>query len=114
MKKRKKPKFTRPNVRWLKRVKEKWRKPRGIDSKKRKHMKHMGALPKVGYRQPKEVRGLHPSGLIPVRVFNLRDLEGLEKGKHGVIIAGTVGKRKRKEIIEKARELGLRILNMGV
>ena len=44
-----------------------------------------------------------------MRVENLMQLEKVEKGK-GVIV-GKVGKKKRQEILEKAKEKGLKIIN---
>ena len=74
----------------------------------------MGAHPQPGYGQPRKVRGLHPSGLKDVLVHNVKELAGLDKAVHAVRIARTVGKRKRAEIIKKAEELGLKVLNKGV
>jgi len=93
-----------------KRVKGNWRKPRGVDNKQREHLVTAGHIVSIGYRNAKDVRGLHPSGYEEVRVFNTEGLEGL--GKHNAVrIAGSVGKKKRKEIIAKAGELGLKVLN---
>jgi ribosomal protein L32E len=47
--------------------------------------------------------------LIPIRVENVAELSGIQKGQ-GVIV-GRVGKRNRKEIIAKANEMKLTILN---
>lgn len=111
--KRKKPDFLRQN--WFKfpKLGEKWRRPKGRHSKLRKHEKERGALPSPGYRSPKAVRGLHPSGLKEVRVFNVNDLENLDPKKHAIRIAAQVGKKKRMEIIKEAEKLGIRVLNKG-
>ncbi len=111
MLKRKKPAFLRQNWFRFPRLGEKWRRPRGRHSKLRKHEKGKGFLPKPGYRSPKLVRGLHPSGLEEVRVFNPKELANLDPKRHAVRIASQVGKKKRAEIMKKAEELGLRVLN---
>ncbi len=89
----------------------KWRKPKGNDNKSRRQQKGYPPIVKIGYRTPKEVRGLHPSGLKPVVVHNVKELEGLKKDEVIVYIASNVGRRKREEILKKAQELGLRVAN---
>ncbi len=93
---------------------DEWRKPQGGQSKLRRHFGYRWNLPSVGYRGPREVRGLHPSGFQEVLIHNERQLEGLDPAKQAVRIAHGVGTRKR-EIIEKACEgKGLRVLNRMV
>ena len=68
--------------------------------------------PKVGYGVPKEIRGLHPSGLKPAMIQSLDDLDHLgEKEDVIVIISSRIGNRKKKLITDKARNMGLRIAN---
>lgn len=91
-----------------------WRKPQGGQSKLRRHFGYRWNLPSVGYRGPKEVRGLHPSGFQEVLVHNPKQLEGLDPARQAVRIAHAVGARKR-ELIEKAcDERKLRVLNRMV
>ncbi|UXD21149.1 50S ribosomal protein L32 [Ignicoccus pacificus DSM 13166] len=92
----------------------KWRKPKGNDNKSRLQLKGYPPIVKIGYRTPKEVRGLHPSGLEPVIVHNVKELEKVDKEKHIVYIASSVGKRKRALILKRAKELGIRVANGGV
>jgi len=66
---------------------------------------------KVGYRTPKDIRGLHPSGLEPVRIASVKELEKLNPKKHIVVIASQVGLRKKLEIIRVAKEKGFRVAN---
>ncbi|HIP85900.1 MAG TPA: 50S ribosomal protein L32e [Pyrodictium sp.] len=89
----------------------KWRKPKGIDNKMRLRLKGYPPIVEVGYRGPAAVRGLHPTGLEPVLVHSEKELEGLDPSKHIVVIASTVGLKKRLKILEKARQLGLRVAN---
>jgi len=109
--KSKKPDFVRYESWRYKRVKPNWRKPKGIDSKVREKRKGWIKMPDVGYRSPKVVRGLHPSGFEEVLVYRPEDLEKLDPTKHAVRIAHTVGTRKRLAILEKAEELELVVLN---
>jgi large subunit ribosomal protein L32e len=91
-----------------------WRKPQGGQSKLRRHFGYRWNVPSIGYRGPRAVRGLHPSGFQEILVHNPRQLEGLDATKQAVRIAHGVGSRKR-ELIEKAcDDKGLRILNRMV
>lgn len=113
MTKKKKPRFTVPNYK-KKRVKKRWRKPKGIDNKKRIRMKEHGANPKVGYKNSKEDRGKHPLGVKEVMVHNVRELMASTKdvkGKFAVRIGTSVSKRKKESIRKKAKELGVKTLN---
>lgn len=109
--KHKKPKFKRQESWRYKRVKENWRKPRGIDSKMRKKVKGWPPSPEVGYRSPKKIRGLHPSGYVEVRVQTVEDLNGLDPKTQAIRIARTVGGKKRVEILALADERGIHVLN---
>lgn len=107
------PKFNVPNYGRKKRVKSRWRKPRGVDSKKRVHKAKMGASPEIGWRSPRNDRDFHPSGKKEVLVRNLKDMTLTEDQKKTSVfrIARTIGKRKRAEMVKKAKELGVKILN---
>ncbi len=96
---------------WKFERREYWRKPKGNDNKMRLQLKGYPPIVKVGYRTPRELRGLHPSGLEPVRVSSVSDLEKLDPKKHIVVIASTVGLRKRLQILEAARAKGFRVAN---
>jgi large subunit ribosomal protein L32e len=109
--KRKKPKFVQPESWRYKRVKENWRKPRGIDSKVRKKVKGWPRSPRVGYRSSKEIRGLHPSGYEEIRVQRVDDLSKVDPQRQAIRIAHTVSAKKRIEISAKADESRIHILN---
>ncbi|MBS7648517.1 MAG: 50S ribosomal protein L32e [Candidatus Bathyarchaeia archaeon] len=111
--KSKKPEFIRQESWRYKRVKENWRKPKGIDSKMRKEVKGWPARAKVGYRGPKAARGLHPSAYREVIVYNIDDLTEIDPKTDAIRIAHTVGAKKRAEILNKAKEIGVNILNPG-
>jgi large subunit ribosomal protein L32e len=111
-KKKAHPRFFRQNQgrATRKRVKDNWRKPRGIDNKKAHKVATFGAEPNIGWRSPKEIRGLHPSGRLEVRAENAAAVEKAPDGA-AIRIASSVGKRKRDEIRAKAAARGLKVLN---
>ena len=95
------------------RLSESWRRPKGKDNKMRLQVSGVPRLVKVGYRGPKVSRGLHPSGYTDNLVFNRNDLMRLDPKKDAARMGHAVGKRKRVEIIAKASELGIKVLNAG-
>ncbi|MDA4122070.1 MAG: 50S ribosomal protein L32e [Thaumarchaeota archaeon] len=105
------PAFVRPESWRYVRLHPEWRKPKGLDNKVRKSIKGWPRRVKVGYRGPSQVRNYHPSGHPEVLVYNTHDLTKVVPGKEVVRIGGAVGARKRAEIMKRASELGLRILN---
>lgn len=108
------PKFRRQEWFRYRKFGDEWRKPQGGQSKLRRHFGYRWNLPSIGYRGPRAVRGLHPSGFQEVLVHNEHQLEGLDAAKQAVRIGHAVGSRKR-ELIEKAcDEKGLRVLNRMV
>lgn len=111
LKKRKKPKFKRQESWRYRRVKESWRKARGLDSKMRKNVKGWPPSPNKGYRNQKDVRGLHPSGFREVRVVGIHDLEKIDPESEAIKIGHTVGEKKRTQIVNTAREMGIYVLN---
>lgn len=110
-KKRMKPKFHADQAHRWQRVKNRWRKLRGIDSYARQKKKGRIAMVSPGYRTPKPVRHLHPSLYIEVPVYRPADLEGLDANIHAVRIAATVGAKKRQEILTVAEVKTLHVLN---
>ncbi len=111
--KRKKPKFLRQEWWRFPKFKNnpKWRKPKGIDSKMRLKKKGKARSPSIGWSSPKAVRGLHPSGYEEVLVHNVKELEAIDPTRQVARIARTVGKKKRVMITERAKELGIKVLN---
>jgi len=85
----------------------KWRKPRGIDIKRKKED---GAWPRPGYGALREIKGIHPSGFAEVMVSNPSQLSGIGKNIAVRISAG-VGRKKRLEIARQANKQGIHVLN---
>ncbi len=116
LEKRNKEKENRPNFKRQDRHKKKripstWRRPKGTHSKQRKQIKGKGARAKIGFRSPKEARGLHPSGFEEVLIYRPEEITELNPDKEAARIASSVGGRKREKIEEKALEEKVRILN---
>lgn len=105
------PTFYRQEWFRYKRLGLKWRKPQGGQSKLRRHLGYRINVVSIGFRGPKNARGLHPSGFREVLVHTVGELKGVDPKRQAVRIAGTVGARKRALIQEEAEGLGLRILN---
>lgn len=105
------PPFLRQEWFRYQKLEGKWRKPRGIHSKQRRHYGYRPTIVSIGFRGPAEVRGLHPSGFEEVMVFNPSQLDALDPKVQAARIGGTVGSKKRKDIISKADEIGIRVLN---
>ncbi len=111
---KKRPHFKRFESWRFVRIKDQWRKPRGIDNKMRTEEQGWPKSVKVGYRGPTAVRGLHSSGYEEVMIWNTADLANVDPETQVARIGGTVGGRKKETILEKAEELNIRILNPGV
>jgi large subunit ribosomal protein L32e len=105
------PPFKRSETHRFPRLGDKWRSSKGIRSKMR--LKKMGraAIVETGYRGPVLTRGLHPTGKREVIVYRVEDLTAVNPDLDVVRIAGTVGTRKRLEVLQKAKELELQVIN---
>jgi large subunit ribosomal protein L32e len=88
-----------------------WRRPRGLQSKQRRHYGYRSQIVSIGYRSPAAVRGLVPSGFRPVIVHTPTEIERIDPATEAAIIARTVGTRRRLTLEETARKLGVHILN---
>ena len=109
--KKKKPDFVRPESwRYIK-LKESWRRPRGLDHKMRRKIKGWPPTVSVGYKGPKVARGLHPSGYKEVLVHNAKEISNIDPKTEAARIAHTVGKKKRVQIIAEAKKKKVFILN---
>ncbi|EQD66369.1 Ribosomal protein L32e [mine drainage metagenome] len=119
LKKKTHPKFNVPNygTKNRKRVKDSWRKQRGIDNKKRIKKNFMGAEPTIGYRNSEQLRGIRQSGMRLMVVHSMSELNGVvenpdvDASKYEFAMAHGVSKRVRAEMLKFAKEQNLHIVN---
>jgi len=110
---KKRPTFRAQESWRYKRIDSRWRKPKGFDSFMRIQKKSWPAIVKIGYRGPKAVRGLHPSGYNDVLIYNINALKTLNPSVDAIRLSAKIGKRYRLLIINEADKLGFKILNKG-
>lgn len=113
LRKLRKREFIRPYSWIWSKLDESWRKPRGKDNKIRLQIKGKPPLVKIGYRSPRKVRYLHPTGKEIVTVRKLEDLYNIDPLTQVAMIARTVGVKKRLEILSFAKRFGIKVLNPG-
>ena len=92
----------------LKKLGSKWIRPRGLQSKLRLKKRGKSRRPKIGYGNEKKLRYLI-KGKKPVYISNIKEMENL---KQPIIISSNVGLKKKIDIIKKAKELSINILNI--
>jgi large subunit ribosomal protein L32e len=88
-----------------------WRRPRGQQSKQRRHYGYRPTVVSIGFGSPRATRHLTPSGFRPVLIHSVGELEGLDATREAIVIARTVGTRKRLVLEERARRKGIHVLN---
>ncbi|UZJ55914.1 hypothetical protein CBS101457_005234 [Exobasidium rhododendri] len=90
-----------------------WRKPKGIDSCVRRRFRGRPSMPKIGYGSNKKTRHLMPNGYRRLVVSNPKDVELLlmHNASYAAEIAHNVSSKKRIEILEKAKILGVKVTN---
>ena len=110
----KQPEFNRFGWYRYKRLDNKWKRPRGLESKQRLNKKYRTPKANTGYGKPSKVRGLHPSGFKEVLVHRPSDVESVDPKVQAIRIGATVGTRKRKDIVDEADKRNIRVLNRGV
>merc|ERR1712050_26019 len=105
--------FTRHQSDRYDKLKRNWRKPKGIDNRVRRKFKGQFKMPNVGYRTEKKTRHMLPSGFKKFLVHNVRELEilMLQNKTYAAEIAHGVSSRKRKDIVERANQLRIKVTN---
>lgn len=109
--KSKKPEFLQQDYHKKRRLSRKWKRPTGLHSKMRHQFKGYNRRVKQGWRSPVAIRGYDLKGFKPVIVSSVKDL-ALMKDGDGIIVAKSVGLKKKLEILEKALQLKLTVLNL--
>lgn len=109
--KSKKPNFVRHDSHKLHTPKN-WRKPRGKHNKQRLNKAGHRKSPSTGFGSPKKVKFLNREGYKIIHVKNIKYLEKIDKNKEAVLLLRTLGLKKKIEILEKCKLLGLKVLNL--
>ena len=89
------------------------RKVRGIDCFTRRRMKGTQKMPKIGSKQDHRTRHLLPNGFKKFIITNEKDLEILLMNNRVYCgeIANSIGSQKRLRIVQRAKELSVRLTN---
>ena len=106
-------KFRRHQSDRFKRVKESWRRPKGIDSAVRRKFRGTVRMPNIGYGSNKKTRHMLPNGFYKFTVRTPSDIEMLlmHNREYCAEIAHNVSSQKRAEIVQRAKELDVRVIN---
>merc|ERR1711862_238512 len=94
-------------------VKSNWRKPKGIDNRVRRRFKGQYKMPNIGYGTWKKCKHVDPNGFKRFLVHNVRELEVLlmQNRTFAAEIAHSVSSKKRKDIVERAQQLAIKVTN---
>ncbi len=79
-------------------LKDRWRRPRGLHNKQRLEIKGSTPRVKIGYRSQASQRGKR-KGLLVKQVYTLADFDVLDPKVHGIVI-GSVGLKKKLVLLE--------------
>ncbi len=87
--------------------KQGWKKPKGRDNKMREKRKGYPIVVSIGYKKEKKKE-------TTFTIRNIKDLNKIEKtAKKDFVLLGKVGKKKKIEILKKAKEAGIHIQNIN-
>ncbi len=112
--KSKKPEFLIQDFHRRKELPRKWRKPKGLHSKMRLRKKGHPKNVEIGFSSPKLVRNLDRRGMQRILVSNPKEISSIDKEKQAILIRHGVGARMRIEILTKAAEKGIRVINSSM
>merc|ERR1711966_167304 len=90
-----------------------WRKPKGIDGRVRRRFKGAIPMPSIGYGSDKQTRNVCPGGFKRVVINNVSELEMLmmHNRTYAATVAHSVSSRIRKDIVQRAEQLAIRVTN---
>jgi len=112
LKAKKKRKFVMQDFHKKKKLKNKWRKPRGSDSKMRYKTRGYRKRLSIGYGTPKAIYGLNKDGLKSILVHSIKDLDKIKKDSEVIIISKKVGAKNKIKIIKQAKNRSIKIMNI--
>lgn len=97
------------------RVKESWRRPKGIDSRVRRKWRGKVLMPNIGYGSNRKTRHMLPNGFYKFVVNNVDELDALlmQNRSYCAEIAHNVSSRKRIAILDRAAQLDIKVTNAG-
>lgn len=107
------PTFTRTDNHKKVRLGSGWRKPKGWHNKIRLHKKGYKQVVSPGYGTPAELRHSTMKGLAIITIATIPELTALNPKKEAALIS-KVGRKKKEEIIEAAKKLGVSLVNLPV
>ncbi|EGG20167.1 S60 ribosomal protein L32 [Cavenderia fasciculata] len=95
------------------RVAGNWRKPRGIDNRVRRRFSGAARMPDAGYGSNRKTRDVDPNGFKRFVVRNVEELEVLlmQNRRYAAEIFHACSAKTRKAIVERARELDIKVTN---
>ena len=111
--KERKPDFIRQDTSKRMKLKIKWRKPKGHHSKIRHRFAGRRIMPSPGFKSPIKVRGMHATGMKMIRVHSPSEVLKIKKDSEGIVIGTSVGMKKKLEILQKANEMKITVLNIN-
>lgn len=90
------------------RKKQKYRKAKGRHNKMREKMKGNPVRVSIGYKKSRKGREKE----LIIRIFHIKGLEKIDK--NAKIFISKIGKKKKIEIVKKAKSLGLKFENLSI
>ena len=81
-----------------------WRRPTGRDNKMRERRRGYPVRVSIGYKKGKEIK--------KIVISNPKELEKIDKKV--IILVGNVGKKKKIEIVKKAKEMKIKLSNLNI
>lgn len=83
--------------------KQKWRRARGRHNKIRECKKGNPSKVKIGYKKPSKEK-----------ILLIHNIKELEKTKNKEVIIAKIGAKKKKEILKRAGDIGVKVLNLKI